>query len=299
MKAALTTLRKHWSVFSLDGAFGRTSLIEHHIETGTHTPINTCYRPINPALESNLKEQLEEWLKHDVIEESNSPWSFALVAVKKKNCKIRWCIDYRRLNSITKRDTFPAPLIKDNLSRLANSTVFSGLDGMGAFHVVPFTKSSRPKTVFATPFCTYHFKRMPFGLSNGPATYSRLMQMALQGIPTSVAMPYLDDTIIHSDTFTNHLRNLDLVLAAHVKAVLKLQPEKCQLLQEEIEYLGHLVSKRGINPIPSYVQIVKEWPLPQTLTEIRSFLGKVKLLLSIHRRLRSKGQTMDGRGRCS
>ncbi len=116
---------------------------------------------------------------------------------------------------------------------------------------------------------------MPFGLSNGPATYNCLMQMALQGIPTSIAMPYLDDTIIHSDTFANHLRNLDLVLAAHVKAGLKLQPEKCQLFQEEIEYLGHLVSKKGISPVPSYVQIVKEWPLPQTLTEIRSFLGKV------------------------
>ena len=116
---------------------------------------------------------------------------------------------------------------------------------------------------------------MPFGLSNGPATYSRLMQMALQGIPTSIAMPYLDDTIIHSDTFTNHLRNLDLVLAAHVTAGLKLQPEKCQLFQKEIEYLGHLVSKKKISPVPSYVQIVKEWPLPQTLTEIWSFLGKV------------------------
>ncbi len=131
---------------------------------------------------------------------------------------------------------FPAPLIQDNLARLADSTVFSGLDGMGAFHVVPLTKSPRPKTTFATPFGTYHFKRMPFGLSNCPTTYSRLMQMALQGIPTSVAMPNLDDTIIHSNNFTNHLRNLDLVLAAHVKAGLKLQPEKCQLFQEEIEY---------------------------------------------------------------
>ncbi len=89
MEAALATLRKHWGVFSLDSAFGKTSLIEHHIETGTHNPVNMRYRPINPALESNLKEQLEEWLKHDVIEESNSPWSFALVAVKKKNVKIR------------------------------------------------------------------------------------------------------------------------------------------------------------------------------------------------------------------
>ncbi len=139
---------------------------------------------------------------------------------------------------------------------------------MGAFHEVPLTKSSKPKTAFATPFGTYHSKRMPFGLSNGPATYSRLMQMALQQIPTSVAMPYLDDTIIHSDTFTNHLHNLDLVLAAHVKARLKLQREKCQLFQEEIEYLGHLVSKKGISPVPSYVQIEKEWPLPQTLTEV-------------------------------
>ncbi len=122
-------------------------------------------------------------------------------------------------------------------------------DGMGAFHVVPLTKSSRPKTTFSTPFGTYHFKCMPFGLSNGPATYSRLMQMALQGIPTSIAMPYLDDTIIHSDTFTNHLPNLDLVLAAHTKAGLKLQPEKRQLFQAPILFFSWGGSLFGPRPI--------------------------------------------------
>jgi transposase InsO family protein len=275
LKKVLQMLQRHWTIFSTDGAFGKTELIQHDIHTEAVPPIKTRFRPLNPKLEKNLKEQLEEWMKHDVIEVSNSPWSFALVAVKKKNGKIRWCIDYRKLNEITKKDAFPLPFIEDNLARLADSNIFSAIDGMGAFHVVELTEEARPKTAFATPWGTYHFKRMPFGLSNGPATYSRLMQMTLQGIPTTMALPYLDDTIIHADGFDAHLDNLDKVLEAHEKAGLKLQPSKCKLFQEETEYLGHLVSKDGIRPVPEYTEIVRNWPLPTTVTQTRAFLGKV------------------------
>ena len=275
MVQVLEMLCKHWEIYSTDGSFGRTELIQHDIHTEAVPPVKLRYRPLNPKLEKNLKEQLEEWLKHDVVEESNSPWSFALVAVKKKNGKIRWCVDYRKLNDITKKDAFPLPFIEDNLARLADSKIFSAVDGMGAFHVVELTEDAKPKTAFATPWGTYHFKRMPFGLSNGPATYSRLMQMALQGIPTTVALPYLDDTIIHAATFEEHLLNLDAVLAAHARAGLKLQPSKCKLFREETEYLGHLVSKEGIRPVPEYTEIVRKWPLPRTVTQVRAFLGKI------------------------
>ena len=271
---ALTVLKKHWAIYSTDGSFGKTSLLKHAIHTEQQPPIKMRFRPVNPALEENLKEQLETWLQHDVIEESNSPWAFALVAVRKKNGKIRWCVDYRKLNAITKKDSFPLPQIEDNLARLADSKVFSGIDGMGAFHVVELEEGAKPKTAFATPWGTYQFKRMPFGLSNGPATYSRLMQMALQGIPTSVALPYLDDTIVHSSSMQQHFHALDQVLGAHAKAGLKLQPSKCQLFQEEIEYLGHMVSKHGIRPVPEYTQVIADWPLPHCKTEVRAWLGK-------------------------
>jgi len=271
----LKLLESHWAVYSTDGAFGKTPLVQHDIITTTDYPIKLRFRPINPSLEDNLRKQLDDWLTHDIIEESQSPWSFALVAVKKKNGKIRWCVDYRRLNEVTKKDSFPLPLIEDNLGRLSRSTIFSALDGMGAFHVVELTDEAKPKTAFATPWGSYQFKRMPFGLCNGPATYSRLMQLALQGVPPTMALPYLDDTIVHASDWPQHLTALDRVLRAHVQAGLKLQPEKCQLAQEEVDYLGHTVDARGIRPMKGYVAAVSEWPTPATKKQVRAFLGKV------------------------
>ena len=272
---AASLLLNYWSVFSFDGSFGATNLLEHTIYTEPGPPINQRYRPINPSLETHLKKQIDEWLKHDVIEKSNSPYNFGLVCVPKKNGKYRWCVDYRDLNKISKRDTFPIGNIEDNLARLSNSTIFSGLDGSGAFHVIPLEKKSKEKTAFATPFGLYQFKRLPFGLANGPATYARLIKMVLSEIPTNVAIPYLDDTIIHSPNLTQHFRDLALVLDAHDKAGLKLQPAKCQLFQKEINYLGHKVSQHGIAPLAEHTDLIKKWPLPTNRNEVRSFLGKI------------------------
>ncbi|HIC32789.1 MAG TPA: hypothetical protein EYO76_12820, partial [Flavobacteriaceae bacterium] len=215
------------------------------------------------------------WLKQDVIESSNSPWNFALVAVPKKNGKTRWCVDYRRLNDITKKDAFPLPNIEDNLARLAHSKIFSGLDGCGAYHVVSVAKKDRPKTAFSTPWGSYNFKRMPFGLCNSPSTYSRLVQRTLEGIPYDMALPYLDDTCVHSRDVAGHLRALQRVLAAHHKAGLKLQPSKCQLFRDEIEYLGHRITANGVGPMPQYLKVVQGWPMPVYRTDVRTFLGKV------------------------
>ena len=176
---AAKLLLRFWTVFSFDGSFGATDLIEHKIYTEDVPPINQRYRPINPSLEPHLEKQIQDWLEHDVIERSNSPYNFGLVCVPKKNGKFRWCIDYRELNKISKRDTFPIGSIEDNLARLATSKVFSGLDGSGAFHVIPLEEQSKEKTAFATPFGSYQFKRLPFGLANGPATYARLIKMVL------------------------------------------------------------------------------------------------------------------------
>ena len=274
-RAALNLLAEFYPLFAYDGSFGTTDLVEHAIITKDVPPIKCRYRPINPKLEESLKKQIDVWLAQGVIEESNSPWCFALVSVKKKNGKIRWCVDYRRLNDITIKDAFPLPLIDDNLARLAHSKWFSIVDGSGAFHVVPVRPKDREKTAFGTPIGVYQFRRLPFGLANGPATYSRLVQKVLQGVPTEVALPYLDDTIIHSDTFERHLDSMRKVFTAYRKAGLRLQPEKCQLFQPQVPYLGHLISADGIAPLPDYVKEVQEWPPPTNRTAIRSFLGKV------------------------
>jgi len=256
---AAALLWRHRKSFSFDGAFGKTNLIKHHIQIEEGKgPINQRYRPLNPVLEADLHEQVETWLKHGVIEKSTSPWNFGLVAAPKKNGKIRWCVDFRALNNITVKDTHPIGNIDDNLVRLARSKVFSCIDGSGAYHVIEVNKGDREKTAFATPWGSYQFTHMPFGLCNAPSTYARLVQMVLAGIPYHMALPYLDDTIIHSRDLEGHFTALDKVLTANAQAGLKLSPAKCAFFKSQVEYLGHLVTAEGIKPMKSYLKVVED-----------------------------------------
>jgi transposase InsO family protein len=274
-KSALDLLEEFWDIFSVDGSYGRTDLMQHHIYTGDHPPIKTRNRPVNPGLEGSLRVQLDKWLTHDVVEPSTSSWSFALVAAPKKGPdKVRWCVDFRRLNDVTQKDSFPLPHIGDNLNRLSRSSIFSGIDGAGAFHVVEIHYKDKPKTAFSTPFGLFQFKRMPFGLCNAPATYSRLVQLVLQGIPMETAIPYIDDCIVHSRSLEEHSTALRKVLSAYRKAGLKLQPSKCAWFRDQVEYLGHVVSREGVATMPAYIEAVKDWPIPTTKTTARAFLGK-------------------------
>ena len=275
MHQAIELLREFSDLFSDNDDYGHTDLVEHEIHTQDAPPIKCKYRPINPIMEGKLKEQLDHWLEKDVIEPSTSPWSFPLLAVPKKNGKTRWVLDYRRLNEVTVKNAFPLPNIEDNLSRMADSKIFSGIDGTGAYHVVAVKKEDREKTAFSTPWGLYQFKHMPFGLCNAPATYCRLVQKVLEGIPLSVAVPYLDDTCIHSQDFQGHQKGLRRVLEAHRRAGLTLQPEKCQLYRSEIEYLGHRISAEGIAVPSQYVEVVQTWPTPTSVKDVRTFLGKV------------------------
>jgi hypothetical protein len=198
-----------------------------------------------------------------------------MVAAPKKGGAIRWYIDYRLLKKVTLNDSISLPSIEDNLARLSGSSVFSGVDGAGAYHCVEVHEADRPKTAFSTPFGLWQFKRLPFGLCNTPATYTRLVQMVLERISYDEALPYLDDTCIHRKDLEGHYGAMKKVFDAYRRAGLKIQPSKCHLFQAKIEYLGHFISKDGVSPVPKYVQVVQKWPLPTNKTEARSFLGKV------------------------
>lgn len=275
MKAVLDLLHEYADIISDNDQYGCTDLVEHEINLQPEaTPIRTKVRPINPVLEKNLKEQLDTWLKQEVIEASTSPWSFPLVPVPKKNGKVRWCVDYRKLNQVTIKDTFPLPNIEDNLTRMANSRVYSAIDSAGAYHVVKIRKEDREKTAFATHQGLFHFIRLPFGLCNAPATYSRLVQKVMAGLPPEMVLAYLDDTCIHTHDTNTHLQVMRQVFQAYRQAGLTLQPEKCHLFQEEIEYLGHKVSAKGVSVMPKYVEVIQEWPEPTTISEVRTFMGK-------------------------
>ena len=276
LKQAEQLVLEFHDVFSRDDEYGSTDLVQHAIHTGDAAPIKCKNRPINPLQQENLREQLDKWERQGVIEPSESPWGFALLAVPKKNGKTRWAVDYRRLNDITVKDSYPLPNIEDNLARLGKSRVFSALDGAGAFHVVSIRPQDRAKTAFQSPYGLYQFAKMPFGLCNAPSTYSRLVQIVLRDMSPDVALAYLDDTLLHTGDVSKHLGVLRHYLRNNRKAGLMLQPEKCKLFQNQVEYLGHLVSAEGIRPLDDYVAIVRDWPEPTTISELRTFLGKVQ-----------------------
>ncbi len=274
-REAMDLLLKYWDLFSHNGSYGHTHLVQHRIITEDVPPIKCRYRPINPGLEPALWEQLDNWLCHDVIEPADSLWSSNLVAVKKKGGKIRWCIDWRRLNEVTKKDSWPMPTVQDTIARLAGSNVFSGVDMAGAFHCIEVHPEDREKTAFATPFGTFQQKRLGFGVTNGPATYCRLVDKVLKDIPPTEALSFVDDGVVHSDGLDQHLKNIDKTLNAYRKAGLKLAPQKCSFFSPQITYLGHIIDRHGVRPVDSYVRAVRDWALPKYKTEARAFLGIV------------------------
>ena len=268
-------LWKYNKLFSRNDEYGHTDLVVHEIHTTPGPPLKAKGRPIPPSLEGALNDQLDKWLKQDVIEVSTSDYSFPLLAVPKKNKTYRFCVDFRLLNSRTRSSSWPVPDIQDNLARLSGSRVFSALDLSGAFHAISIKEEDRHKTAFPTHRGLFQFKAMPFGLSTAPQSYCRLSSLVLEGIPTSVCLPYLDDCCVHNSCLRDALKSLDRVFGAHQKAGLMVQPVKCSIFRLSVEYLGHLVSKDGVATVPKYTEIVRTWPEPQTLSQLRGAIGKM------------------------
>ena len=275
IKQFVEMIKQFGDLFSDDeDNYGNTALVKHTINTGNAKPIRQKIRPLNPAVEKQLDAQIAKWLEKDIIEESNSPWSSRLVPVPKKNGKLRWCVDYRQLNKVTIKDAFPLPNIEESLTRMAKCSVFSALDGTGAYHAVHIDEADREKTAFSCHSGTYHFKRLPFGLCNAPATFSRLVMKALMGLDRKYYAPFLDDVAIFSKSNTEHLEHLCKVLNAQRNAGLTLQPKKCQFFRNKIDFLGHTISRKGIETNKEFVSVIESWPIPTNISDLRTFLGK-------------------------
>ena len=274
-------LYRHFGAISVDADdFGHTTTEEFKITLNPGAvPVRDKCRPLNPKYMADLDRQLKEWSDSSVIEPSSSPWASALVPVRKKGTdKLRWAVDYRRLNDNIQTDAYPLPSIETNLQLLHNSKIYTTLDSAGAFHGIPVAPASRPLTAFTSPRGLFQFKRMPFGIKSSPSVYARMVARALDtlpGKPGEFALGYLDDIICHSKSPEDHLRHLELVMEMHEKAGMKVKLKKCFFGHARAEYLGHVVSEKGIQMNPSYVRRVVDWPLPATVAELRSFLGTV------------------------
>ena len=263
-----------------DTDLGCTHLTEHTIDTGDSKPFRVPPRRLPLALADEEQKAIDQLKEQGSIQESNSPWASPIVLVRKKTGKIRLCVDYRKLNQQTRKDAYPLPRTQDCLDAMAGSTIFSTLDMTAGYNQVPVKPEDIPKTAFVTKHGLYEFRTMPFGLTNEPATFQRVMELALQGLQWTSCLIYLDDVIIFGATFEQHQQRLRQILSRVKLAKMKLKPEKCELCQAEVTFLGHVVSKEGILPNPSLVDKIKQWPPPQNVTEVRQFLG----LASYYRR---------------
>ena len=239
---------------------GRTKVTCHTIETGDAKPIKQ--RPRRPPMAFLHEEDkiIKEQLEAGIIRESSSPWSSPLVYVRKRDGTARPCVDYRRLNEVTTKDAYPLPRIDHCLDCLSGAKLFSTLDLQSGYWQLEVKEEDKPKTAFITRSGLWEYNCLPFGLSGAPATFERCMELVLKGLQWKSLLIYLDDIILFSTTVDEHLIKLDEVFERLKKAGLKLKPAKCELLKNEVAFLGYVVTGEGVKPNPSKVNVVKNWP---------------------------------------
>ena len=266
----LSMLRAHSQAFAIDGKPGRTDIAKHEIIC-EGPPVNQ--KPYRSQNTRKIRDMVHDMLSDGIIEPSRSPYASPVVLVQKKDGSKRFCVDYRRLNAQTKRDVYPLPRVDETLDALGHNQWFTKLDLASGYWQVAMEKLSKEKTAFITQEGLYQFTVMPFGLVNAPATFQRTMDCVLAGLKWTKALVYLDDVVIFSPSFDQHLSDLAEVLDRLIEAGLKLKPSKCVVAANELPYLGHIASREGIRPDPLNIAAISNMPVPKTKTEVRSFLG--------------------------
>ena len=251
---------------------GYTNILQHDIKLSTNIPVRKS-RPIPYNMLEVVNKEVDQMLKMNIIEPSTSPYSSPVVIVKKKDGSNRFCIDFRGLNSQTVFDAEPMPDADQIFSKLATNTIFSKLDLSKGYWQVPLTPSSKMLTAFQSPKGLFQFRVMPFGLVTAPATFSRLMRNLLQGMEN--IDNFIDDVLIYSQSFTEHVSVLHELLTRLRSANLTAKPSKCSVGYKQIECLGHIVGNESISPNPDKVEVIQTAIRPGTKKQLRSFLGLV------------------------
>ena len=219
---------------------GRTALMEHRIATGMANPIRLPHYRLPHAYRETVQSELKEMLESGIIDKSTSEWAAPIVLVRKKDGSIQMCVDYRRLNSVSREDAYPMPCVDDLIDRLGKARFITTLDLTRGYWQMPVAAEDQHKTAFATPFGLFQFRVMPFGLNGALASFQRMMDRAVDGLQ-DFAAAYLDDLIIYSDTWEDHLRQVRLLLQRLRETGLTVKPTKCQFGRERCVYLGHVV----------------------------------------------------------
>ena len=257
-----------------DLELGCTDKVKHKIRLDNPVPFKDRYRCIPPHQFDEVCSHLQEMLKVGAIQKSLSPWASPVVLVCKKDGSLQFCIDLRKLNSCTIKDAYSLPQIEESLDCLNGAKIFTSLDLKSGYWQVPLEEESIRLMAFTVGLLGfYECIRMPFRLTNAPTTFQRLMESCLGDLHLKYCIIYLDDIIIFSKTPEDHIEQLKRVFQKIDQAGLHLKLSKCKFFKKKVEYLGHIVSENGIETNPKKIKDIINWPVPDTVTQLRSFLG--------------------------
>ncbi len=253
---------------------GCTKVVTHNIILKEEVPIRQKPYRVPERMVGKLKEEIETMLEMGIIEPSQSEWSSPILLVPKKDGGLRFCTDFRKLNSVSCFDSYPMPRIDELIERLGKAHYMTTLDLCKGYWQVPLDPSCKPYTAFRAPTGLYQYKVMPFGLHGAPATFQRLMDNVLAGCD-QYAAAYLDDVVIYSGTWREHLDHLRDILRRLQKAGLTINTTKCSWAQTEVKYLGYLIGHGQIKPQVEKLKCIQNIQRPQTKKQVRSFLGLI------------------------
>lgn len=273
---ALALFEKYRAAFAEnDLDLGKAIGVEHRLDVQGHAPIRS--RPIRRS-QANIaivNEELQKLLSNGLIIPSKSPWASPLLIVKKKDGSNRVVIDYRRLNLVTKKDSYPLPRIDDTLDKLGGAKYFSAMDLISGYWQIDLPAADQEKCAIITENGLFQPTRMPQGLSNAPATFQRAMDTVIGDLKLLCVLVYLDDINVFSRTFDEHLLHLEAVFCRLISANLKLKPRKCNFFKEHLEFLGYKISKEGLSPVPAKVEAIEKMQTPANKRDVQVFLGMI------------------------